>query len=285
MTVPVLYATQLATRGSVELGAVARELAADLGVALPLDLSRSILRDETEASASRTAALDRLCDEGGETKAAAIRIALASDDPLLRVRAREWWGETAERWAEVDRVLAAGPIAERQGTVQSLARAGSAPADQRIEQLFDRFLAGSLPPALSLEVVEAMEFRAEEIGEERWARYQQTLPEGDELAPYRITEFGGDRNRGRRIFREHPVAQCSRCHIAEGDGGVAGPPLDGLGKTQTRAQLLESIILPNAAISEGYGTGGEPSAMPQVHFALEASEIRDLVEFLATLGQ
>ena len=163
---------------------------------------------------------------------------------------------------------------------------GTVAADRRIARLFDSFLAGSLAPELALEVVEAMEARVQEIGGARWQAYRDRLPTGDELAPYRVTEFGGDRERGRRVFREHPVAQCSRCHVADGDGGVAGPPLDGLGQIQTRAQLLESIILPNAVLAEGYGAAaGEPSAMPQVHFALELSEIRDLVEFLATLPE
>ena len=110
-----------------------------------------------------------------------------------------------------------------------------------------------------------------------------------------------------------------------------GPKLDGIGKRQTREQLLESIVWPNRRIAQGFETvaltlrdGSEakgtvkseaggvltlettledgtvaarpirasemvrrergPSAMPEgLAESLSPRELRDLVEFLATL--
>ena len=281
---------EIATHASGEVGADARRLAVALRVPLPIELSRSILASEQESPSSRRVALEQLVARGGAEKEWALVTARESAAPLLRVRARELWDDPRARLAAIDDVLQAGPILERQGTITSLAAIGSSATDARLVDLFESFLRGSLAPELELEVTLAAEHRAEEVGEgdaaplsDLLARYRASLPDGDELAPYRVALSGGDRERGRRVFREHPVAQCSRCHVAEGDGGVAGPNLDRIGGRQTRAQLLESIILPNAVIAAGYGDATTPSAMPQVHFALEPGEIRDLVEYLARL--
>lgn len=136
---------------------------------------------------------------------------------------------------------------------------------------------------------------------------------------------------GGRIFREHPAVQCLRCHQVGADGGIVGPKLDGIGRRQTREQLLESIVWPNRRIAEGFETvaltlrdGSEakgtvkaekegvltvettlddgtaatrtirtldisrrergPSAMPEgLAESLSPRELRDLVEYLATL--
>ncbi len=271
----------IATHSRGDIGAAARRLAVALRVPLPVALNRSILSSSVESVESRIVALEQLVGMDSE-RAEAILAARQSEAPLLRVRARELMADVEARFAEIDAVLAEGPIAERQGTIASLAAMKSRAADHRLVPLFDQFLAGTLPPELGLEITRAGEVRGEALAD-RLGRYRESLPEGDELAPYRVALVGGSAERGGRVFREHIVAQCSRCHIAAGDGGVAGPSLEGIGGRQTRAQILESIILPNAQIVEGYGNTATPSAMPQVHFALEPCEIRDLLEFLAGL--
>jgi quinoprotein glucose dehydrogenase len=63
---------------------------------------------------------------------------------------------------------------------------------------------------------------------------------------------GGDAAKGELIFRG--AGACTQCHMVDNQGGTQGPPLDGVGLRQDRATLLESVILPNAKIAEGYGT-------------------------------
>ena len=97
---------------------------------------------------------------------------------------------------------------------------------------------------------------------------------------YHFALAGGDPQAGRRVFIEHPVAQCNRCHLIEGGGGVSGPDLRGLSSRRSPEEILTSIMYPSLQISEGYGELGEVSAMPEAHFALENREIRDLMSFL-----
>ena len=273
----------LAARGGGELGSAAVALAVSIGVDLPLEVWRSLLESPRESGATRIAALDRLVRESGD-RSSALAGALASDSIPLRIRAREWIQEPELRFAAIDTALASGPLRERQGTIASIARSDDPRAAPRLAALFESFLEGSLDSELRLDVLSAAQERAEWVGDRRLDAYRATLPEGDELAPYLVALRGGDAARGRTVFREHPVAQCSRCHIAAGDGGVAGPRLDGVGSRLDRQELLESIILPAARIAEGYEEAAAgASAMPQVQFALESSEIRDLVEFLSSL--
>jgi putative heme-binding domain-containing protein len=58
----------------------------------------------------------------------------------------------------------------------------------------------------------------------------------------------GDAKSGELIFR-HAVAQCSRCHEAEGRGAAIGPNLTGIGRTMSRERLIESILQPSKEIA------------------------------------
>jgi len=78
----------------------------------------------------------------------------------------------------------------------------------------------------------------------------------DPLAGFREALTGGDAPAGRKIFFEKPEASCARCHRVDGQGGENGPGLDGLGSRQSRGFILESMVAPNAHITEGYESVG-----------------------------
>jgi len=87
--------------------------------------------------------------------------------------------------------------------------------------------------------------------------------------------------RGQDIFLKHQTAACSRCHQVEGQGGVIGPALDGIGGRKGKDYLLESLIEPGASIAEGYP--GEVSPMPPMNLLLTDQEIQDVLAYLQTL--
>ncbi len=95
------------------------------------------------------------------------------------------------------------------------------------------------------------------------------------------TKLKGDPKRGEKIFHEHPIASCIRCHQVGGKGGFVGPYLDGIGKRQDVAYLRESLIDPQAKIAEGLPA--EVSPMPPFGVLLPAQEIADLVAFMQSL--
>jgi mono/diheme cytochrome c family protein len=90
-----------------------------------------------------------------------------------------------------------------------------------------------------------------------------------------------DSARGKNIFLTHQTAACNRCHQVEGQGGVIGPALDGIGGRKGADYLLQSLVEPGAAIAEGYP--GEVSPMPPMNLLLTDQEIADVLEYLKAL--
>ena len=75
------------------------------------------------------------------------------------------------------------------------------------------------------------------------------------MAPFQVALAGGNPEEGRKIFFERAEAACVRCHTIAGqggEGGQVGPELTKIGATKDRAYLLESVLLPNKNIAEGF---------------------------------
>jgi putative heme-binding domain-containing protein len=52
---------------------------------------------------------------------------------------------------------------------------------------------------------------------------------------------------------ESEAAECMRCHGSGGHGAGAGPDLAGVSKRHDARGLLESVLLPQAQIADGFG--------------------------------
>lgn len=63
----------------------------------------------------------------------------------------------------------------------------------------------------------------------------------------------GDAARGETIYRRKEL-QCLACHAIGGAGGQVGPDLTSIGASAQPDYLVESLLLPNKAIKEGYHT-------------------------------
>ncbi len=75
---------------------------------------------------------------------------------------------------------------------------------------------------------------------------------------------------------------CQACHVIGGVGGPVGPSLDGVGSRLVPEQIRESIINPNAAITEGFA----PNVMPS-DFAekMTVKELEMMVKLLVEKSQ
>ena len=73
----------------------------------------------------------------------------------------------------------------------------------------------------------------------------------DANAVHRLSETGGVVQRGEKVFRNQGA--CLQCHKMGTDGGIQGPSLTLVGERLAPSKLVESLVNPNAEISEGYG--------------------------------
>ncbi len=87
------------------------------------------------------------------------------------------------------------------------------------------------------------------------AKSQGAAP-ADPLAKYREALAGGDANRGKEIFHTNLTLRCNACHkVGKSGGGFIGPDLSDVGgRAESLEYLLESLIVPNAKIVDGYQT-------------------------------
>jgi quinoprotein glucose dehydrogenase len=62
----------------------------------------------------------------------------------------------------------------------------------------------------------------------------------------------GDTERGKTLFRGYVRGQCIPCHKTTEGGGDVGPDLSRIAEKRDAAYLVESLVLPDAKIAEGF---------------------------------
>lgn len=89
-------------------------------------------------------------------------------------------------------------------------------------------------------------------------KYQRSHSKSDPLAKWLPALHGGDPIKGEQIFKTHTAAQCATCHTTDhlATTSNTGPNLAGIATraNHLRKTLLETIMLPDADITEGFGT-------------------------------
>ena len=136
------------------------------------------------------------------------------------------------------------------------------------EALYDDLELVSLGPASDLKsmIAVAEKFAGDETGPQVEDDIQSLLKDGDVA-------------KGRDLFFNNQVIACNRCHAFGGQNGGVGPDLTDVGSRLTREQILQSILDPNAEISESWPA--PQSAMPALRPFMTDEELRDLISFLA----
>ncbi|WP_161890459.1 HEAT repeat domain-containing protein [Pontibacter russatus] len=142
---------------------------------------------------------------------------------------------------------------EKQAAVLTL---GSLPVKNTqpvFEEMLTKMENGKLPAEIHLELAEAIDSTGSEQLMARYKAISAKQSPDAVAAAFEGSLFGGDADRGRRIFFSHQTAQCIRCHSYDDLGGNAGPRLNGVSNRLTRPQLLQALIEPSARLAPGYG--------------------------------
>ena len=223
----------------------------------------------------------------------------------------------------VEPVFKKGTVQEQQQMLRVLGEMPVEKSEPVLDNLIDQLATKKLSPALSLDLMEAVDSTHSESLIKKLAALKSDESTTESFAE---TLYGGDARAGRRFFMTNSTGQCVRCHAINGEGGTVGPSLTEIGSTLSREQLLEALIEPSARLAPGYGsvkltlkdnqevTGilleeradelilktaeaepmeiplsriskrdNLPSGMPPMKTLLSRREIRDVIEFLANL--
>ena len=157
----------------------------------------------------------------------------------------------ADALTVVLRMLEVGDVHEKQSALETLAGINNQAVDPVLMMWLDRATTGKAPRELQLEILEAAAKRSDPALKSHLQKFNQTRAK-DPIANNAEALAGGDAELGKKIFNERQDVQCLRCHKVNGNGGVVGPDLTGVGKRLSREELLESIVLPNKKISQGF---------------------------------
>jgi quinoprotein glucose dehydrogenase len=211
----------------------------------------SLVASQANPPPVRLQALRALASLSSPELSQALTVALT--DPALPVRlealALKVKVDPARALDVARSTLARGSVREKQLAVRIVADTGGSAADDVLARLADDLLAGTLPPELTLDVLEAASRRKQAPAlAAAVARFEAQRPR-DELGPYREALAGGDSEEGVAIFWKRADVACSRCHSFEGP--AVGPSLTGAGR-RGREYLLEAVVFPSKHFARGY---------------------------------
>ena len=206
-------------------------------------------------SSVRCSAVRALASIGAPTLRDAVELALADKDGELRAAALDALTKVAPDAALplAERVLASGELGERRAACRILGGSPASGAAAALAKELEKLAQGLFPVELAFDLCSAARERNDPVLDALLARVTAPRSADPALAPYVDGLFGGDRERGKQVFREKSATACLRCHKIEWDeGGTVGPDMRGLGKRLSRLQILESIVQPNRYVSAGY---------------------------------
>jgi putative heme-binding domain-containing protein len=86
----------------------------------------------------------------------------------------------------------------------------------------------------------------------------------------------GDPARGELVYRRKEL-QCLACHAYGGAGGQVGPDMTSIGASAQPDYLVESLLLPNKAVKEGYNAIRVVTAEDKVHLGIKVREADGLL--------
>ncbi len=203
----------------------------------------------------RSEALKALGELNFDDMESAMRSGMQDKDPQVRAMALGLIPEmdiSKENLpAIVNPIFRNGSVREQQKLLAVLGDLPLAKSGDVLENLIARANSNQLDESIVLDLEEAVKATK---SENLIAQLKTSKNSEDPLVAYQETLQGGNARQGWRIFNNNPTAQCTRCHANGGSGGTVGPPLENIGNTLTREQLLEALIEPSARLAPGYGS-------------------------------
>jgi quinoprotein glucose dehydrogenase len=237
-------------------GAIGLVVAAEMGIEEAYTPLVAILGFESLLPSLRARGIGALGRADNVLLNRAIERGLQSDEQVVRIAARELLAQRfpARAVEQLREVVSTGTISERQAAMKTLARLDSPESREVVGAWLSRVEDGSCPAGLMLDVLEAARRSSDARIVERVKAYEERIAGTTPLAAFAACLEGGDADSGRRVFEENVSLSCRRCHSRTSGEQFVGPNLSDVGLRRSRSELLESIVLPNAKITDGFQT-------------------------------
>lgn len=231
-------------------------VAAESGLPEAFGALLGIVEQETCPPALRARAIAALGDAEESVVLDAIHSALASSNVDLRTAARRLLVKRVptKAVAALREAAESATMLERQDAIQVLSQLATPEAQQEIAAWMDRVEQNTCPQELALDVLEAAAASRDDALVVRQRKFQDQQSAGGPLAKYAMCAEGGDALRGAQVFAGNAALACKRCHSLKPGEQLVGPSLADVGAKRQRAELLESLVRPNAKIVEGFQT-------------------------------
>ena len=232
---------------------LATRIALTYGVDAPEELLTAQIKDGKTAIASRISSLEGLARQNPAALAPLWGELLKADNALLRSAAVKQLLtiDPARGLAAALEMAKSDKVNLRQQGYRLLAES-KAPESAAFFNERLAGIAGELPGAL-LDLLESAAKVGDKAVADQLAAYEKGIDPADLMSAFKPALEGGDPATGREIFMTHAAGQCAKCHKIDGDGGIAGPELTGIGSRQQKEYLLESLIAPSKVVVPGYG--------------------------------
>jgi quinoprotein glucose dehydrogenase len=213
----------------------------------------STLTNSKAASDVQVEALRALAviDPSGLDQALAAARESRNDDLRKAASLLELMNHSSAGAARLEQTLENGTVEQKQAALTALGALADPVADDIIVHQLERLQNGRFQKELELDLVESAAKRKAAVVLEKLAAYENSKVKDGVTGQFREVLFGGNAKAGKKIF-ERADAQCIRCHKANGQGGDVGPVLSHIGSQKPREYLLESILLPNKQIAQGF---------------------------------
>jgi quinoprotein glucose dehydrogenase len=242
--------------GPAAVQAEAATAAGALGLRGAAQALRGLVRDAEASSRARIAALRALGGWPGELTSSFLHELAGASSEAIRAEALRWQSRLglADALTPIRTALEHGGVREKQAALTSLGELEGGPAADLLVNWLSRATTGGVPAELELELIEAAASHDAAPVQAALAQFRHSLASTNGVLERRFLLRGGDIAAGRTVFFEKAEAQCARCHRAgsDSDGGVVGPDLKDVGARQSREQILESLLYPNAAVAPGF---------------------------------
>lgn len=259
------------------LSALALRLAEQTGVKLEGATLMAFAGNGKLAPEVRVAALGSLVRQSPAEARALVQKLL--DEASAAVAAAALQHAFALQLAGVEEVaqqaIAKGPLVKARAGIEGLAATRPAEVMAWWEQREQK----GLRRELWLDSFLALQGSADAKAKEMASAYAASSMD----AVFRLSEAGGDREAGETVFRNQGA--CLQCHKVGSDGGIQGPDLTLVGERLPPAKLVESLINPNAEISEGYGLASVTLASGELVMGRIAKETPQEVTVIGVDGK